>query len=118
MKAVVEGCLRDIARTENGFVGRFRFPGDLEIFAGHFPGRPLVPGIFLIEAARCAAERVLETPLRMERIKDAKFTAEVGPDQDVFVEGTFGDAGAVQAEVRAGDAVAATLKLVCVPDAT
>ena len=37
----------------------FRFGADDPVFAGHFPNRPLLPGIFQLEMARVAAESVL-----------------------------------------------------------
>ena len=111
MKAVVESCLREAHSEEGGFSGTFRFPIDLEVFQGHFPGIPLVPGVFLIEAVRCAAERALDRPLRLARVTDAKFTAEVAPDVEVTVEATL-DGDRCRATVRTPDAVAASIRLV------
>ena len=111
MKAVVEGCLRDARTTSDGFSGEFRFPKDLDVFAGHFPNVPLVPGVFLVEAVRCAAERALERPLRLVRVTDAKFTAEVAPDVEVTVEAEL-DGEKCRATVRTPDAVAASIRLV------
>ena len=50
------------------------------MFAGHFPGLPIVPGIYLIEAGRSLAERLHDRQLQIARIPRARFTAEVHPD--------------------------------------
>ena len=110
MKGVVESCLLEVHATEGGFAGRFRFPARLEVFKGHFPGIPMVPGVFLIEAVRCAAEQVLDKPLRLTRVTDAKFTAEVAPDVEVTVEATL-NGDKCRATVRTPDAVAASIRL-------
>ena len=58
----------------------FRFPPDHPVFAGHFPGRPIVPGVFMVEMARNIAERAYGEPLRMHSIDNARFTAAAPPD--------------------------------------
>ena len=83
------------------------------MFQGHFPGLPLVPGVFLIEAVRCAAEHVLDRPLRLERVTDAKFTAEVAPDVEVSLDASL-DGDRCRATLRTPDAVAASIRLVLV----
>ncbi len=47
---------------------------------GHFPGRPIVPGVLLLDAVFQAA--ALAAPIRLVR---AKFTAPVGPGEEVSV---------------------------------
>ena len=83
MKSVVEGCLLECTGDAASFHAAFRFPADLEVLAGHFPGHPLVPGVFLIEAVRLAAERIVGRPLRIARVRDAKFVSIVEPDSIV-----------------------------------
>jgi len=89
MKDVVESCLTKIEITGDSFRAEFRFPPQLEVFRGHFPGAPLVPGIFLLEAARIAAERAAGHALRITRVKDAKFVQMVKPDDLVEITGQF-----------------------------
>ena len=91
MKSVVERCLIDIEGDAASFRARFRFPADLEVFRGHFPGHPIVPGVFLLEAVRTAAERVLGPALRIVRVRDAKFTSIVEPDTILELQGSIID---------------------------
>lgn len=86
MKEQVHRCLETLHPVAGGVRAVFRFPADLDVFAGHFPGKPLLPGIFLIEAARHAAERATGGPLAIRCVEEAKFTAEVKPGDAVAVE--------------------------------
>ena len=56
------GPLRPAGHPENvgdvhTAVWEFRFETDDPVFAGHFPGRPLLPGIFQLEMARRAKNK-------------------------------------------------------------
>jgi len=64
----------------------FCFPGDDPTFAGHFPGRPLLPGVFQLEMTRFAAEAVLNCPLAVREITKAKFLLPITPTETVRVE--------------------------------
>ena len=64
----------------------FRFSASDPTFAGHFPTRPLLPGVFHLEIARVAAELVLKTPLLVCEITKAKFLRPIIPDETVRVE--------------------------------
>ena len=63
----------------------FLFPKELPLFAGHFPGNPLVPGIMLIEMVRDTAGRAARRPLRTVEISRAKFVAPVLPNEKIEV---------------------------------
>jgi len=59
----------------------FKFPADDLVFAGHFPGHPLLPGIFQIELARFAGERLLGGELEILEIPKAKFLRPILPEE-------------------------------------
>lgn len=54
--------LDEVVRLEPGVgaAGRWRLDGDEDFFAGHFPGRPTLPGVLMLEAvAQLGAYAVL-----------------------------------------------------------
>lgn len=81
---------------------RLRFPAAHPVFAGHFPGAPMVPGALLLAVALDAlglARPGLE-------IASAKFLHPVPPEIEVEVRRTGN-----RIELRAGDRVVATAQL-------
>lgn len=62
------------------------FPAGDPTFAGHFPTRPLLPGVFQLEIARMAAELVMGAPLMIREITKAKFLRPIIPDETLRVE--------------------------------
>lgn len=53
---------------------------------GHFPGRPVVPGVVLLEHALAGAEKWLQRPLQVQALKQAKFLAPLLPQQQAVLE--------------------------------
>lgn len=64
----------------------FCFPASDPTFAGHFPTRPLLPGVFQLEIARIAAELTLKQSLSVREITKAKFLRPIIPDETLRVE--------------------------------
>jgi len=61
----------------------FRFSPNDPVFAGHFPGRPLLPGVFQLEMARTCAEAILKCRLRVREVVKAKFLRPILPAEIV-----------------------------------
>ncbi len=59
--------------------GRFAVPPDHPSLPGHFPGRPVVPGVVLLDAVFKLAA------MHPERLLRAKFAAPVEPGEEVEV---------------------------------
>jgi 3-hydroxyacyl-[acyl-carrier-protein] dehydratase len=97
--------------------GRWHLTGEEAFFAGHFPGRPTLPGVLMVEAlAQVGAVAVLtderyagKLPL-FGGIDKARFRAQVGPGDTLELEVTMdrlgGTAGRGSGVARIGDKVA------------
>lgn len=59
----------------------FNFPAADPVFAGHFPHRPILPGIFQLEIVRMAAEWMQQRPLVVQEISKAKFKRPILPSE-------------------------------------
>ena len=59
----------------------WRVPTDHPAFAGHFPGRPIVPGVVLLDRAIHFAETLLGRPGLAWQVGNAKFFSPVGPGE-------------------------------------
>lgn len=115
LKQDVAAALIELAASgEGGLAAVFIFPADLEIFAGHFPGRPIVPGILELEMVRAAMERSTGLPLRLLSVEKAKFLREVKPGDKISLDITFsasGDKFTVKAKSLVAEEKAALVEL-------
>jgi 3-hydroxyacyl-[acyl-carrier-protein] dehydratase len=76
----IRDAVTDLELSATGASARFRFAQDLSVFQGHFPGYPIVPGVYLIEGARVLGERFLGERLAIASVVSAKFSATVLPE--------------------------------------
>ena len=97
-------------------------PHSSTIFEGHFPGRPLMPGVLLIEAMAQASGWLLVALTRFERmpflaaIKDAKLRTFVEPGQPLLISAQVVHEGSGFAMASAS--IARAEKAVCSADIT
>ena len=87
-------------------------PMDHPVFAGHFPGQPLLPGALLLSEVLEAAHSVPALAARLglhPTLAVVKFSAPVRPGSALVIElqSEEGAARGVRFEVRCGDKVAA-----------
>lgn len=64
---------------------RVRFDAFHPIFAGHFPGHPVVPGACLIQIAEELLATHLGQKVRFTSVRNLKFRQPVLPDQEVTI---------------------------------
>jgi len=67
------------------------FREDQEVFRGHFPGNPLLPGVFQVEMVKFALEISRQRRYRLARIDKCKFMKAVRPGAVVTVNAAWSD---------------------------
>ena len=98
-----------VARPDRVLVKDFAVPARHPALPGHFPGRPLVPGVMLLERV----ERVLRAhAVAIEAMTEAKFMRAVRPDEPLRlrVELSDGALGRFGIEARGLAAASGTLR--------
>jgi 3-hydroxymyristoyl/3-hydroxydecanoyl-(acyl carrier protein) dehydratase len=78
---------------------RFRLDRRHPCLAGHFPGRPLVPGVVLLEQVALALRAWRGE--RLARVVEARFIAPLGPDEEAEVQ-LHGDGAQLRFEIHRG----------------
>lgn len=93
------------------------FDGTEDFFRGHFPGRPIVPGVILVEAAAqtaglALAESLADAPVNgrlpsLAKIRNLRFRLPAQPREllriEALVTTRFGADGIAEVRVRRGD---------------
>jgi 3-hydroxymyristoyl/3-hydroxydecanoyl-(acyl carrier protein) dehydratase len=87
-------------------------PPDHPALAGHFPGRPIVPGVVLIDRAIVFAGRLPGCADVCWEIANAKFLSPVGPGETLVFRLEAGGGGAISFSVRAGGRAVASGSLI------
>lgn len=88
-----------VERDQRRIVCRKRFTGDEAFFQGHYPGRPIVPGVLLCEAAMQAGAVLLSHLASADgdlvpvatRMNDVKFRRIVRPGDTIELHVELGE---------------------------
>ncbi len=86
---------RIVSRAESTMVTEWRVPPDLDVFRGHYPGNPILPGVLIAEHVFQSAALLIYsgdaskeqpgTPV-LSRIEDARYKRMVRPDDTLTSE--------------------------------
>jgi 3-hydroxyacyl-[acyl-carrier-protein] dehydratase len=97
-------------------------PTDSTIFEGHFPGRPLMPGVLLIESMAQASGWLIIARMKFDKmpflaaVKEAKLRTFVTPGQSLIVSAKIAHEGSGFAMTQASVAIEG--KTICNADIT
>lgn len=115
--------LRELIEIERGQRARARtvFPSELELFADHFPGQPIVPGVLLTETMCQTAGWLIAATCEFSgwplvvRVDRANFRRLVNADEPLVIEATLtasrDETFEVSATVHAGGELVADARL-------
>ena len=92
-------------------------PRDHPAYAGHFPGRPILPAVVLLSELLAAIEASGGPPSADWSIASAKFLNAVGPGAPLTLAHEMPAPGTVRFEVRSGQEIVASGTL-CARDAS
>lgn len=68
--------------SENSFSATVSINDKHDIFNGHFPQNPVVPGVCMLQMVKDLLEDELQKPIQLKNIGNVKFTAVVNPVQN------------------------------------
>lgn len=68
--------------SEGAYTTTLKINSSHEIYQGHFPGRPVTPGVILMQLFKEEAERVCKKNLELLKASNVKFTSVVDPNFD------------------------------------
>jgi len=89
-------------RQDGSVIVELAVPEDLPLFAGHFPGAPILPGVILISWAATCAEAYLGWRGDSRGIDHLKFNAAVWPRETLQLTLSLTPTGGVKFEFQAG----------------
>ncbi len=89
----VAAAMRGCGGDERNVWAEFLFAPDAPVFAGHFPGNPVLPAVVQMALVRFVAERRVGRPLRPLSQERSRFTGMVAPDRILRVDLSLDDSG-------------------------
>ena len=73
--------IKERQNTDNGVNFTVLFNAEHFIYATHFPGNPITPGVCIIQIVKELTEELLQTSLFLKIVKNIKFTQVINPLQ-------------------------------------
>ena len=81
-----EAVIKNIQRDGNSLIIHLYIQPELEYFRGHFPGRPILPGVVQTHWAIKYGAIHLKLPEQIRRLEVIKFKNLIQPDMEITLE--------------------------------
>jgi len=80
----LKSCMSQFASGSQGdFSALFIFPAGFSGFTGHFPGKPVLPGVCMVQAVLVMLDARRRIPVTLKCIVSAKWLAPVKPEAEL-----------------------------------
>lgn len=86
MKEIKQSMVALNATTESKAQARFLFPTGFIGFKGHFPQRPILPGICMVQASIVIAQELHKRDINLKKVILVKFLEAVTKDEELCFE--------------------------------
>ncbi|HPO13697.1 MAG TPA: hypothetical protein PLI09_09645 [Candidatus Hydrogenedentes bacterium] len=81
----IKNYMHDLkSHPEDGITASFSFPEEFIGFRGHFPGKPVLPGVCKIQAILCMIETAMQKTPKLKEVASAKFFAPITANEEAF----------------------------------
>lgn len=89
-----------------------------DVYKGHFPGMPVVPGVCMLRIIKECMSAILDTPVRFQMVTSCKFLSVVNPSEQELLDFIFSlkDSNKLQATANAGATTVLKLKATIVAE--
>jgi 3-hydroxyacyl-[acyl-carrier-protein] dehydratase len=71
--------VKDFSASDSEIKATLQVNASHEIFSGHFPGQPVVPGVTMMQAVKELVERALNKKLNLREADNMKFLSVMDP---------------------------------------
>ena len=81
---LIEGLyiVKELKNTDSEITANIKLNANHEIFEGHFPGNPIMPGVCMMQIIKELTEEVLGKELALQTSTNIKFMAKINPETD------------------------------------
>jgi len=81
---LIEGLytINELKSTDLDITAKIKLNANHEIFEGHFPGNPIMPGVCMMQIIKELTEKVLSKELVLQTSTNIKFMAKINPETD------------------------------------
>lgn len=87
LKREIKEQLHQIVAYEDGKItAEIAYPRNFTGFKGHFPGKPIVPGVCKVLTVLTLLELSLKQKVYLRSVVSSKFMAPTGPDEKLMIE--------------------------------
>lgn len=107
-----------VAGQDEEYTCVIRLNPEHNVYKGHFPGMPVVPGVCMLRIVKECVSMMLNTPVRFQAINSCKFLSVVNPLEHGTLTFAFslGNTNKLQAIARAGETTVLKLKATIVAE--